>query len=160
VPANPPFEARFRSKTHPGSAASGLVFSRLLAPPLAACMIPVMIGALAAALEGYSLWKFLYIGFPGALLVALLWARFRLQATPVEIFVDHDRAAVRTAWDLIRRPGVLDWFPVLDVRRDEAVLTMTLGLDVYELTYDDWPDGELLVEALRQARRLSRLPHP
>jgi hypothetical protein len=78
VPANPPFEARFRSKTHPGSAASGLVFSRLLAPPLAACMIPVMIGALAAALEGYSLWKFLYIGFPGALLVALLWARFRL----------------------------------------------------------------------------------
>lgn len=123
-------------------------------------MLPVMIGALVAALEGFSLLPFLYAGFPAALLLALLWVRFRMQATLAEICIDRGRAAVQTVWDLIRKTGGPAWHPVLDVRRDAAGFTLTLGLDVYELKLQDWPEGERLIDELRQARTLGERSLP
>lgn len=155
-PALPPLH--FRSAAHPQGASAALVYARALVAPLAACTLPVMLGALAAALQGLSVMPFLTAGFPAALLAAWLWARFQLYRTLAEVHVrpcanTYAAAAVRTVPECLgAAPRPLVWQRVHDLRAGRAALGLALGRESYTLRQAEWPDFDALREALRQAR--------
>lgn len=151
MPQTPAGVQRFTSTRHPQGAPAALVYGRAIAVPLGACMLPVMLGALAAALQSVSLTPFLLWGAPAALLVASLWTRFHLMRTPAEILVRPDAAAVRSIYDCAHRRGTV-WKRVFDLRTTRRSLEVAIGRDAYELAHAEWPEHEALLEALREAR--------
>lgn len=148
--ASPEIE-RFASTQHPQGAGAALVYGRALVLPLAACVVPVMLLTLAAALQGRFLAPYLYGGWPAAFLLAVVWTRLRLARTPAEVRVRSDAAALRTVLDCaLGRPP--RWQRVFDLRQAPASVEMALGRDAYELRHEDWPEHEALLTALRRAR--------
>ena len=142
---------RFVSAQHPQGAPAALVYGRALASPLAACVVPIMLLTLAAALQGRFLTLYLYGGLPAALLLAVAWTRLRLARTPAEVRVRSDAAALRTVYDCARgRPP--RWKRVFDLRQAPASVEVAIGRDTYELRHTDWPEHEALLAALRRAR--------
>ncbi len=141
----------FRSVEHPGSAPPALVYGRALVTPIGVCLLPVMIGALVAALQGYPALSYLLVGFPGAIAVAMLWTHYRLRTTLAEIRVRPDAAALRTVWECAREEP-LRWMRVLDLRTNRSAIEATVGRGTYALRTARWPEHEALLEALRQAR--------
>ncbi len=135
----------------------GQVYGRALVQPLAACMLPVMIATLVAALEGLSLLPFFFWGFPGALVLASAWTAFRLRATPAEVHVDENGGAVRMVWEVLDGRTALPWQGVHDLRLYKRTLIVTVGYQTYELDAADWPDFDALFDALREARHAGLL---
>lgn len=142
----------FFSTAHPGGAAPELVWTRALAGPLAATMLPVMLVTLAAALEGAGLLPLIIGGFPGAMAVAVLWTRYRLTQTIADLHVRGGEAAVRTVADVLRRRPPLAWHPVLDLRKTKTTFVVALGRTQYEFDDTDWPALDALLAALQRAR--------
>lgn len=140
----------FTSVHHPGDGPPALVYGRALVGPLAFCMLPVMIVATTAALEQMAVWPLLTWGVPAALLVATLWTRFRLGATPAEIRVRPHQLAVRSVHACLTGASP-DWQRIHEVRRSATALIVTAGFDTYRLLYTDWPDHVALLDALRAA---------
>ena len=143
----------FKSQAHPGDATAQVVYGRALVRPLGVCMVPIMIGSLVTVLQGLPALTYLTVGFPAALLLAVLWTLFQMQATVVEIFVRPGAAAVRTVWESLRaRP--LRWMPIFELREASTTLTLALGDTTYELDRAAWPDADALLDTLKAARAI------
>jgi hypothetical protein len=141
----------FRSVDHPGTTPPAFVYGRALVRPIGVCMLPVMIGALVAALQGYPALSYLLVGFPGAIAVATLWTHYRLRTTLAEVRVRPDAAALRTIRECARdEPPV--WQRVLDLRTTRSTLEATIGRGTYTIRTARWPEHDALLEALRHAR--------
>ena len=141
----------FRSVDHPGTAPPAVVYGRALVRPIGVCMLPVMIGALVAVLQGFPVLSYLLIGFPGAIAVAMLWTHYRMRTTLAEIRVRPDAAALRTVWECARREPPA-WRRVLDLRTTRSTIEATIGRGTYVLRTARWPEHDALLEALRHAR--------
>ena len=152
----------FKSVHHPDGTPAALVYGRALARPLLACALPVMIGALAVALQGRDALAFVVAGLPAALLVATAWTHFHLRRTPAEIRVriaphkGPDEAAVRSVADCLGRLAAPNWRPVLDLRLTKTAIQTSIGRTTYELSHAAWPDHDALLDALQQARDHAR----
>ncbi|GIV61146.1 MAG: hypothetical protein KatS3mg044_0012 [Rhodothermaceae bacterium] len=144
----------FRSTEHPGGASPALVYGRALVRPIGACMLPVMIGALLAVLEGAAALPWLVAGFPAALVTAMLWTHLRLRTTPAEVQVVPGGAALRSVWECARDLPART-ARILDLRTTPDALLVTLDYTSYALPYRAWPDHEALLSALQEARRAS-----
>ena len=151
----------FTSTAHPGEAARSLTYTRWFGRPLAICMLPLMIAALVAALQGFPALPFLVFGAPTAFLVATAWTHHRMHITLAEVHVGEEAAAVFSVWDCTRPVRVIDWRPVLDLRHSRSSLTLTLGDTSYSLDAEAWPALDDLLADLKEARDcyFSR-PHP
>jgi hypothetical protein len=144
----------FRSRHHPGSNDRAWVVASTLVQPIAICMLPVMVGALIAVLEGFAVLPFLTVGFPLALALAMAWTLFQLFGTIAEVHVRSGAAAVRTVSQVLRAPTASpDWQPIYELRTGASTLVLALGDATYELPRRHWPNADVLLEALRAARQ-------
>jgi len=122
-------------------------------------MLPIMIGALIAVLQGFPALLYLTVGFPAAVLTAGTWTFYRMHATVAEIQVRPGAAAVRTIWECLHdRP--IRWVPIFELRTSGASLTAALGDASYELDRTAWPEADALLEALTAARASGVPPRP
>lgn len=137
-----------KSVQHPGSRSRSYVFSTGLMKPLAACMLPVMIGALMAMLEGLPVLQYLYVGFPLALGIAAIWTSIDSGRKLAEIHLRPDSIAVRTVMESAEPREPLSWFRLLDVRVLNSEIKITVGYDIFVLEREKWPDFELLKSEL------------
>ena len=142
----------FQSTAHPQGASAALAYSRAMARPLGATLIPLMLFALAAALTGHRIWPHFFWASAGALVVAWGWARFQLARTPAEVRVrpDQQNAALRSVRDVLRAAPP-DWRPALRLRVEHTALRLDLGDTSHRLLTSRWPQAEALQEALRRA---------
>lgn len=141
----------FKSEAHPNGATARVVYARALVRPLGVCMLPIMIGASVTVLQGLPALTYLTVGFPVAVVVAVAWTLFRMQATVAEIFVRPGAAAVRSVWESLRaRP--LRWVPIFELRAAPTTITLALGDTTYELDRAAWPEAEVLLDTLKAAR--------
>lgn len=125
-------------------------FSRAVVRPVAACMLPVMILTLVAALEGLPILPYVIWAAGGALLIASLWTSFGLRRRIAEIRVDDEWAYVRSVSDVVSdRHGRSE--RVIDVRDYGTWASVTIGLTTYELDGSSWLNFDGLLEALRRA---------
>ncbi len=156
----------FQSNHHPGATPAALVYGRALGVPLSACVIPLMLIALAAVLQEQpapALGLLVY-GLPAALLVATAWTHFHLRRTPAAIRVEHPaptdrlgRAVVLSVADCLQ-DRLLPARLVVDLRRTRTTTQVSIGLDTYELPDAEWPEHDALLGALRAARHPGSLP--
>ena len=146
----------FRSTHHPGSAPAPIVYGRALVVPLACCLLPVMIGATAAALQQQLVLPFLLWGTPAAVVAAIGWTRYQLGATPAEVRVRDHEAAVRSVHDCLGTPHPLHWKWIHEIRDGSETLIVTMGFETYRFGYDTWPQHRQLRRALRDAQSAGR----
>lgn len=144
--------AIFRSLQHPGSLPLRWAFALALIRPLTICMLPVMVAALLAVLQGFPALAYLTVGFPGAMVVAVLWTVFRMQATVTEIHIQPGAAAVVTVWQAAGKNRPLAWKPIYEIRTHTKEFSFGLGDASYELDRSRWPDADVLIHKLRAAR--------
>ena len=137
-----------KSVRHPGTRSRGYVFSAHLIRPLAACMLPVMIGALISMLEGLPVLQYLYVGFPLALGVAAIWTAINTERKLAEIHLRPDAIAVRTILGSASPPDELSWYRLLDVRSSDSEIKITVGYDIFQLEREYWPEFESLKSEL------------
>ncbi len=145
-------ESPYFSRHFPANQSYRSVLSTWVIRPIAFCMLPVMIGALIAILEGFPGLPFLTIGFPLALICASVWAWFRIQVTPAALYIREGAASLQTVWESLRSPSKRQWLPIFELRRGPSFVTLALGDATYYLEHDDWPDLEALLNALHEAR--------
>lgn len=146
--------AVFRSRRYPGSQSRAWVVASYIVEPLAMCMLPVMIGALIAVLEGYPVLPFLTVGFPLALVLAMTWTVFQVFGTIAEVHVRPGAAAVRTVSEALRSPPPpLVWKPIFELRTASSMIVVALGDATYELPRQQWPEADALLDALQAARQ-------
>lgn len=147
----------FTSKYHPGSASRPLVFGRWLVRPLAMILLPVMIITLVVALQGYPILGFLYYGFPLGVGLAWIWTWYVLQTTLATIIVDEEAIAVKSVWQQAEYPPTSPaWERLFDLRQDRESITMSLGLQSYDLSLQNWQDADVLLKALIRVRHATR----
>lgn len=140
----------FHSHHHPENRSAGLVYARALIDPLAACSLPVMIGATTAALQGHATWPYLVWGFPGALLLASVWSQFTLATTIAEVRFRDGKCAVSSVHDVLReRPP--EWASLYDVGEASGAVELYLGWTTHILSREDWPEFAELRSAARRA---------
>jgi len=118
--------------------------------PLAACMMPVMIGALVAMLQGLPVLYFLYAGFPLAVLAAALWTIVQMRREPVELHIRDGAVSVRSLTAAAQPRENLRWYRLLDVRRRQDGIEITLGYEMYIFRKKLWPDLDELTGRLEQ----------
>lgn len=150
----------FRSRAHPGKAPWGLVYARRFVRPFAYCVLPVMIGALLAVLQGFTVLAFLTVGLPLAILIASGWTLYQMASTLAEIWVRPGAAMARTIGEYIRKQAIPAWKPIFELRTSAESLVVGLGDAYYTLARDDWPDADALLEGLRKARHAPFFAEP
>lgn len=145
-----------KSSGHPCDRGRAYVFSVRLVRPLAACMLPVMIGALLAMVQGMPALYFLYAGFPLALGVAAAWTAVQTGREIVEVHLLADAVAVRSVLAAAKPMEPLTWYRLLDVRHDAGQIRITVGYDIYQIERKDWPQVNELEIRLNDQLRASR----
>ncbi|MFT5144137.1 MAG: hypothetical protein ACI80V_003070 [Rhodothermales bacterium] len=140
----------FRSRSYPENGSRQALFGAELVQPLAACMLPVMLGALVYMLTGRAPLVWLTTGFPVAIALASAWTTFQLRRRVVEVSVRDEAVRVQSAWEATGG-GLPKWLSVLDVRRNAAWLSVVLGHDERRIFLNDWPNAERLERSLREA---------
>lgn len=115
-----------------------------------------MIGATAAALQGQPVWQFLVWGLPSALVVASLWTRFMMAATPAELHFRAGQAAIQSIHDVLenRSPS---WAPLYNVRVTPGSTEISFGWDTIIVRRRNWPNYNDLRDAAQQALRSQRV---
>lgn len=140
----------FRSRVHPSGHAPAWVFTQHLVRPLAACMLPVMVGALVAVLQGAPALRYLTVGFPLAATAALLWTAYATLTSVAEVCVQPRAVALRTVWDCARhRPR--RWEPLLELRIAAEAVQLAVPDTPYVLHQANWPAFAHLADALEYA---------
>jgi len=120
-------------------------------------LLPVMIVALVTALQGYPVLGFLYYGFPLGMGIAWVWTWYVLHTTLATIIVGEETIAVRSVWQQAERETTSpNWELLFDLRHEKAHLTMSLGLQSYDLSLNQWHDADTLVKALIRVRQATR----
>lgn len=150
----------FRSIYHPDGLPASHVFGRALVRPVAACVVPIMIGATVAVLEWTPVWPFFSVGLPLALGVATVWTHFTLRRQPAALHLRPGEAAVQSVWDVMRDHRI-DWHPLLDARVSPSETLLTLRLNTVTLSRQTWPEFDALQEAVEDTRRagsVSQMP--
>ena len=142
----------FHSIHHPEETPSPLVYGRAVLTPLAFCLLPVMIGATAAALQHQLVWPFLAWGVPAALGAAVIWTRYQLGATPAEVCVRDHEAAVRSVHDCLGSHRAPHWEWIHEIRDGADALVVTMGFETYRFVHAAWPRHRDLQDALRDAQ--------
>jgi len=142
----------FRSTLHPGQMPRRWAYTLALIRPLMLCMLPVMVAALLAVLQGFPALVYLTVGFPVAALVAMVWTLFRMQTALAEIHVRPGAAAVVTVWRAAGSQQKLVWQPIYEIRSHAKEVSFGLGDASYELDRSRWPEADALIHALRAAR--------
>jgi hypothetical protein len=140
-----------RSLHHPGGHSRAFVFSSALYRPFAACMTPVMIGALLAMLQGQAALAFLYVGFPLALAASAVWTTIQVRREPVEIHIRDEAVAVRSLMAAATPVESISWFRLLDVRSRGDDLEILVGYDAYILRRKHWSQFDVLSQKLNRA---------
>ncbi len=123
---------------------------------LSVCMLPVMIGALIAMLEGAPVLYFLYAGFPIAIILSAAWTYVRVQDEIVEIHIRPSAVALRSLLDASRPVHKLTWFRLLDVRDGETDIQLTVGRDLFRLQKSDWESPPDLLRQLHELHDTGR----
>jgi len=139
-----------RSLHHPGEHTKAFVFSAALYRPFVACMVPVMIGALLAMLQGQGALHFLYAGCPLALAVSAVWTTIQVRREPVEIHVRDGAVGVRTLMGAAAPSESISWFRLLDVRNRGDDIEILVGYDMYIVRRRHWTEFDVLSERLRR----------
>lgn len=148
--SHPVQEQVYRSSLHPGHRSASVLFGSEVVRPLAACMIPVMLGALNYMLTGRDPLRFLTLGFPIAMIVASAWTIFQLRRRVAEVVIRGEAVRILSAWQVAAGQSE-DWVSLLDVRRESSGLVVTLGHDTRNLLNADWPNLSRMEEVLRTA---------
>ncbi len=151
TPAQTPARV-FRSRHQPGGAPPATVYGGYLIRTLGLCMIPLMLGATAAALQARPALPYLVWGFPPALLLALGWTHYRLRTLPAEIRVSGDRVSMFSVWDCLQGASSSGHHRVLDLKVSRTTLEVTIDRTPYTLARRDWPEAGPLLDALRRTR--------
>ena len=99
-------------------------------------------------LEGLPALKYLYVGFPVALLLAAIWTTISTQRKLAEIHLRPDAIAVRSTLAAAAPPDELCWYRLLDIRGSNSELKITVGYDIYHVERKFWPDYESLKSEL------------
>lgn len=143
-------EQVYLSTLHPGHCSTPALFGAEMVRPLAACMIPVMLGALSFMLVGRDPLAWLTQGFPLAMAAASAWTVFQLRRRVVEVHIREEAVRLRSAWQVATRQPE-DWVSLLDVRRESSGLLVTLGHDSRWLIAGDWPNLTQVEAKLRRS---------
>jgi len=146
----------FHSLRHPNGRGKAAVVSTALGKPIGVCMLPVMITALIAMLQGAPVLTYLYVGFPIALAVSSAWVWIRVRSVVCELHLGDTSVALRSLVDAADPPSLLKWQLVLDISSNNDGLRLTLGLEEFELIASDWEEWGDLTAALHAARTVSR----
>ncbi|MFT4605657.1 MAG: hypothetical protein ACI9W4_002401 [Rhodothermales bacterium] len=148
--SHPVQEQVYKSVLHPGHRSISVLFGSEIVRPLAACMLPVMLGALNYMLTGRDPLRFLTIGFPFAMVIASGWTIFQLRRRVAEVMIRGEAVRILSAWQVAAGHGE-DWVSLLDVRREPSGLVVTLGHDSRHLLVADWPNLSRMETVLRAA---------
>jgi hypothetical protein len=147
---NPVQEQVYKSVLHPGHRTTTALFGSELVRPLAACMLPVMLGALTYMLTGRDPLRFLTLGFPVAMTVASGWTVFQLRRRVAEVAIRGEAVRILSAWQVAS--GQFEaWASLLDVRRESSGLVVTVGHDSRHLLTADWPNLSRMERVLKAA---------
>ena len=155
----------FRS-TRPGGYSTVSLVGQAIGAPFGACMLPVMIGALVAMLQGRDALPFLLFGFPAAMAVAWFWTVQRLKGDIMEVEFHGSFVALRSAWEVATGYSAGIGSAVLDIRETQTGLIVTAGLDTHALGRLQFESFDELTRCFKEARRLhlaqvlARLEHP
>ena len=136
---------------------TAFVYAQKLITPIAACTVPIMIGATVAALQGESTWEYLVWGLPLALASATAWTQFTLSTTPAEIHLRNGQCAVRSVHDVLHGNDV-KWNALYDIRESSGEVELFLGWTAQVCRREEWPDYADLSSSARRAvqERLSK----
>ncbi len=140
----------FFSRHHPGAAGAWTTFVRAYARPLPLALLPLMIAALAVALQGGNVEPFLTVYFPIGFAGAALWTAYVLGRRVVEVRLDARGACLRTAWEVASNVGCR-WRHVHGLRYGAPWITFAWGRTAIELDGTEWPREPELLDALRNA---------
>jgi hypothetical protein len=141
----------YRSNSHPDGRKRRAVFGTAIVRPLGNTMLPVMIGTLVAMLQGYSVVSVLYIGFPVALLVASFWTWIRLRSAVCEILISDGMIALKSVYDAAEPSRGQQWKLLIDMHTIPSGLSVTVGLEQFELKASEWPNWSELLDHLESA---------
>jgi hypothetical protein len=144
-------EAVFRSRSHPMDVSRAALFGTALVRPLGVSMVPIMIGALIAMLEGRPPIPWLYLGFPLAMAVSAAWTVLQLRRETVELRVMAESVQAYSAWEAATPRASVGRLALVDIRREGGLLSLTIGHDTRVLELSRWPDANALQRALEDA---------
>lgn len=147
----PPEIIIFRSKFHPGDTSWHWTFARWYVTPLSMCILPVMIGALMAVLQGYPALIFLTVGAPLGIGLAALWTQMRIYTTLAELHIRPGAVALRTVWESLR-DDALRWYPIFELRDSPTTISVAVGDFSQDLPKWAWPQPEAILSSLKAAR--------
>lgn len=122
--------------------------------PLGIAMLPIMIGTLVAMLEGYPVLSVLYVGFPIALGVSFFWTWLKLRGQICEVLVSGEKVSFRSIFAASTPQIGPEWKLLIDLRRQESGLLVTVGLEQFVIHASDWPNWSTVVDHLQAAYRL------
>ncbi len=146
----------YRSIHHPGDSTLAHVVARAQAQPVAISLITLLTVSFVALMQGSAVLGTLLWAAPLAYAVAAAWAMHELRRKPAEIVIRGGFAAVRSVWDVARRPNPasdseLMLYRVFPPNRVDGELSIGIGHQVYTLRPDEWPCFTQLRDALNEA---------
>lgn len=122
-----------------------------MVPPMATCLLPVMVLTLVGVLEGLTIAPYAFWAAGAAVVIAAAWTSFQLRLKLAEIRVDGEWVRTRSIWDVARNRGV-PARRVLDVRDYGSWAFITVGLSSFSIDRASWPEYEDLITSLDMAR--------
>lgn len=142
----------YRSVDHPDGRPRSWEYAAALVRPIGVCMLPVMIGALVAMLEGMPALRYVTVGSPIAIGIASIWTWIRVRDDVVEVCISTEKqgVSVYSRHDAAspRRPvSLMRLFNVQFDSEDRVVLT--LGHEEFRLDPDGFPEIDDLIADCR-----------
>ena len=125
-----------------------VLYSRAVARPMGLLMLPVMIVALVQALQGAPVFPEIFLAAGAALTASSAWTHFQLGHRVVELRVQGQRVALRTAIDVARDAAPV-WEPLLRAKQQRDGLHLYVGDRTIHLSPSNWPAYERLRTALQ-----------
>lgn len=146
----------FPSIHHPGDTNFGLVVARAQAQPIAVALITLLTVTFVALMQGSPVLGTLAWAAPLAYALAAGWSLYELHRKPAELVVRGGFAAVRSVWDVARRPDPaadadLQLFRVFPPSRIDGVMSASIGHQVHSFRPEEWPHFSVLHDALNAA---------
>ncbi len=134
----------------------GLVVARAQAQPVAVALVTLLTVTFVVLMQGTPVLGTLIWAVPLAYSIAVGWSLYELHRKPAEVVVRGGFAAVRSVWDVARRPDPstdtdLQLFRVFPPNRIDGVLSAGIGHQVHAFRPEDWPAFSALKEALQTA---------
>jgi len=151
-----PIHYQFSSIHYPDDTQFALVVARAQAQPVAVALIALLTVSFVALLQGSPVLGTLTWAAPFAYAIAAGWSLYELRRKPAEIVIRGGFAAVRSVWEVARRPDPatdidLHLYRVFPPSRVDGQLSVGIGHEVFTLRPEDWPKFATLKDALHAA---------